>query len=104
MAVARVGDLDLYYELHEGGPGAPAVLVMGLGVDAHGWERQIPALTRDRSVLVLDNRGVSRSAKPRGPYTTAELADDVAGLLDHVKWDRAHVAGLSLGGMISQEI
>ena len=80
------------------------MLVMGLGTDLHGWERQVAALSDGRRVLLLDNRGIGRSEKPAGPYTTAQLADDVAGLLDHVGWGRAHVVGLSLGGMIAQEV
>jgi len=47
---------------------------------------------------------VGRSKKPRGPYTTAEMADDVAGVLDEVGIARAHVVGVSLGGAISQEL
>ncbi len=104
MPRAPVGDVELYYEIHGQGGGLPAVLVMGLGADLHGWERQLGALSGGRRVLVLDNRGIGRSDKPAGPYTTAQLADDVAGLLDHVGWGRAHVVGLSLGGMIAQEL
>jgi pimeloyl-ACP methyl ester carboxylesterase len=105
MPSARVGDNAIYYELHgEKSSATPAVLIMGLGTDAHGWERQVPVLAADRPVLVLDNRGVGRSAKPKGPYTTAELADDVAGVMDAAGVRRAHVVGLSLGGMIAQEV
>jgi 3-oxoadipate enol-lactonase len=77
---------------------------MGLGADLHAWERQLPALTSGRRALVFDNRGIGRSDKPPGPYSTAQLADDLAALLDHVGWPRVHVIGISLGGMISQEL
>lgn len=104
MPLAKVGQHDLYYELHGGGPGEPVVLLMGLGTDAHGWDRQVPELARARRVLVLDNRGVGRSAKPDGPYTTADLADDVVGVMDVAGIARAHLVGLSLGGMIAQQV
>ena len=104
MSIARICPHAIYYELHGGGLGLPAVLVMGLAIDAHGWEKQLPALSQDRPVLVLDNRGVGRSDKPKGPYAVRELALDVLGVMDAAGFERAHVAGLSLGGMIAQEL
>ncbi|HVY49598.1 MAG TPA: alpha/beta fold hydrolase, partial [Minicystis sp.] len=101
MSYARAGDVEIYYELHGprvGAGRAPAVLVMGLGSDANAWEKQIAALAGDRPVLVLDNRGVGRSGKPRGPYSTALLADDLALVMDAAGIQTAHVAGISLGG------
>ncbi len=98
--------MDVYWERHGAAkPGTtPAVLVMGLGTDLHGWERVLPAVAAEREVIVLDNRGVGRSAKPPGPYTTAQLAADVIAVMDAAGLARAHVAGLSLGGMIAQEL
>jgi 3-oxoadipate enol-lactonase len=103
MPQAQVNGVRIYYELHGQGPREPAVLAMGLGTDANGWERVLPALSADRRVLVLDNRGVGRSDKPPGPYTTALLASDLAGVMDDAGIEHAHVAGVSLGGMIVQE-
>ncbi len=108
MAIARVGAHDLFYEIDDEGREQagrlPVVLLMGLGTDSNAWERQVPVLARSRRVLVLDNRGVGRSAKPRGPYTTAELAADALGVMDAAGLDVAHVVGVSLGGAIAQEI
>jgi 3-oxoadipate enol-lactonase len=108
MPHARAGANEIYYEVHEGesapADATPAVLVMGLGSDAHAWEKQLPALTGARRVVVLDNRGVGRSSKPKGPYSTAELAGDVACVLEAAGVERAHVVGMSLGGMIAQEL
>lgn len=104
MPIIDVGDAKIHYEVHEGGPGLPAVLLMGLGTDAHGWERIVPELAPARPVIVLDNRGIGRSSKPRGPYTTAMLAADARAVLRDAGIARAHVAGLSLGGMIAQEL
>ncbi len=102
MPTARVGDIELYYEEH--GQGAPLVLIMGLAADSQAWMFQVPALSRSYRTLVFDNRGVGRSSKPPGPYTTAQMADDTAGLMAACGIDSAHVAGVSLGGMIAQEL
>jgi pimeloyl-ACP methyl ester carboxylesterase len=102
MPKATVGDIELYYEEH--GSGDPLLLIMGLGADANGWMFQTPELAKHYRTIVFDNRGVGRSDKPAGPYTVAQMADDAVGLLDHLGIDRAHVCGISMGGMISQEV
>jgi len=92
----------LYYEMH--GEGAPLILIMGIGYDATLWEmHQIPAFSREFQVIVFDNRDVGRSSQATGPYSIADMADDVAGLLDGLEVGRAHVLGISMGGMIAQE-
>jgi 3-oxoadipate enol-lactonase len=98
-------DITIYYELH-GTPSArlPAVLLMGLGTDLDGWERIVPVLAPHRQLLLLDNRGVGRSSKPKGPYSTALLADDAAQVMTAAGIERAHVVGISLGGAIAQEL
>src|SRR5436190_22870640 len=93
----------IYHE-ERGERGDPLLLVMGLGVDAHGWEFQVPALAARHRVILVDNRGVGRSGKPRGPYTTAMMAEDARAVLDGLGVARAHVVGLSMGGMIAQEL
>src|SRR5262245_40733855 len=103
MPIARSGDVDIYYEVQGSGPGVPAVLIMGLATDMHGWERVVPALD-GRPLVLLDNRGVGRSGKPKGPYTTSLLADDAAAVMEAVGLAQAHVLGTSLGGMIAQEL
>ena len=76
---------------------------MGLGMNATGWWRTIPALSEFR-VIAFDNRGVGRSERPPGPYTAAEMADDAVSVLDSAGVESAHVYGISLGGMIAQEV
>ena len=102
MSIARVGAIDLYYD--EQGSGDPLLLVMGLAADSAAWMFQLPDFARHYRTIVFDNRGVGRSAKPPGPYTIHEMADDTAGLLDVLGIARAHVVGVSMGGMIAQEL
>jgi 3-oxoadipate enol-lactonase len=102
----RTGDLALSVRLHvedTGGDGPPVLLIMGLGMNATGWWRTIPVLSAFR-VIAFDNRGVGRSGRVPGPYTVAEMADDAVSVLDQAGVDRAHVYGISLGGMIAQEV
>ncbi len=102
MSIAKVGPLDLYYEEH--GSGEPILLIMGLAADSTAWMFQVPAFAARYRTVVFDNRGVGRSSKPTGPYTIHEMADDAAGLLDVLDIGRAHVVGVSMGGMIAQEL
>ena len=102
MATAKVGSLELYYEEH--GAGFPLLLIMGLGADSTAWLLQIPDFAKHYRAIAFDNRGVGRSSKPSGPYTIHEMADDAAGLLDQLGIERAHVLGVSMGGMIAQEL
>src|SRR5262245_28600046 len=102
MSLAKVGDVDLYYEEH--GRGFPCLLIMGLAADSTAWMLQVPDFAERYRTIVFDNRGVGRSAKPAGPYTIHEMADDAVGLLDALDIRRAHVVGVSMGGMIAQEL
>lgn len=85
------------------GEGQPLVLVHGLGYARWGWEPVADALAERFQVVVLDNRGIGESEAPAGPYTAAEMADDVVRVLDEAGVERAHIVGTSLGGMIAQE-
>ena len=102
MTMARSGSVQLHWE--STGAGAPVLLVMGLGMTATGWWRTVPVLAESFRVVSFDNRGVGRSARPPGPYTVAQMADDAAAVLDAAGEARAHVYGVSLGGMIAQEL
>ena len=102
MPTTRRDDAELYWE--STGAGAPVLLVMGLGMNATGWWRTIPVLAQRLRVIAFDNRGVGRSSRPPGPYSVPQLAGDAVAVLDAAGVDRAHVYGISLGGMIAQEI
>jgi pimeloyl-ACP methyl ester carboxylesterase len=103
MPVARSGELELHYESTGAGE-APVLLVMGLGMTATGWWRTVPVLAEHLRVLSFDNRGVGRSSQPPGPYTVAQMADDAVAVLDAAGEASAHLYGVSLGGMIAQEV
>jgi 3-oxoadipate enol-lactonase len=103
MAHAVTADgTKLHYE--RTGTGVPVLLVMGLGMNATGWWRTVPVLAERFEVIAFDNRGSGRSDVPDGPYTTELLADDAAAVLDAAGAERAHVYGISLGGMVAQQI
>lgn len=105
--MTRSGTVDangqkLYFEVHGDGP--PLVLVMGIGYDATLWTlAQVPALRDLFQVVIFDNRDAGRSSCASEPYAIADMADDLAGLMDALDITRAHVLGLSMGGMIAQE-
>jgi pimeloyl-ACP methyl ester carboxylesterase len=68
------------------------------------WFRVLPGLSHPRRTIRFDNRGVGRSSVPPTPWTIEEMADDATAVLDAADVDRAHVFGVSLGGLIAQEI
>jgi pimeloyl-ACP methyl ester carboxylesterase len=103
MPTAQREDVTLYYEAH-GAAGDPLLCIMGLGGDLAFWERQIPAFAARHRTLVFDNRGVGKSSKPPGPYSVQLMADDAVAVLDAAGVARAHVLGLSMGGMIAQSL
>jgi pimeloyl-ACP methyl ester carboxylesterase len=77
---------------------------MGLGGDHLFWELNTPAFAERHRTLIFDNRGVGKSDKPPGPYSIRAMADDAAAVLDAAGVGRAHVLGISMGGMIAQEL
>lgn len=80
----RANGQELFYEIHGDGP--PLVLVMGIGYDSSLWTlQQVPVLSTRFRVVLLDNRDAGRSSRADYPYTIADMADDVAGLLDAVQ-------------------
>jgi 3-oxoadipate enol-lactonase len=102
MPFAETGPVKLYYESHGRGPAV--LLVMGLGMTLGGWWRTVPVLARAFRVLTFDNRGIGRSDSPALPYSVAQMADDAIAVLDAAGEQRAHVYGISLGGMVAQEL
>ena len=103
MATFRVGDNELYYE--RSGSGEPLLLIMGMSGTHLTWgEPFLEALRRDFEIAVYDHRGIGRSARTEPPFSIADLADDAAAALDELGWASAHVVGISMGGMVAQEL
>jgi 3-oxoadipate enol-lactonase len=86
------------------GSGDPVLLIMGLGYPSDMWYRLLPALTERHRAIWFDNRGVGRTGVPPGPYPMEMMADDAAAVLDDAGEDSAHVVGVSMGGVIAQEL
>jgi 3-oxoadipate enol-lactonase len=97
----KVGDINIYYEVH--GKGEPLVNIPGAGSTMDGFYRHIPVYARKYRLVAYDPRGAGRSDAPDIPYTTEMMADDLAGLLDAIGIDSAHILGASMGGMIAQQ-
>jgi 3-oxoadipate enol-lactonase len=84
----------------DGPADAPVVVLSNsLGATRAMWDAQVPALAERYRVIGYDVRGHGESPSPPGPYTLDDLADDVVALLDEVGAERAHLVGVSLGGM-----
>jgi len=96
---------DREFLVREAGPaeGTPVVLIHGLAGSSLGeWYRVAPVLAEKHRVILIDHRSHGLSALSRGRYEIAEVADDVAGVLDQIEVARAHVVGYSLGATIAQ--
>ncbi len=122
---APVGNgIELCYQTFGDPDGAPLLLVMGLGGPMTWWDPALCRMLAERGFFVIryDNRDTGRSTRLRGrvtrsallrafagrggrpPYTVSDLAGDAVGLLDHLGLESAHVAGVSMGGMIAQTL
>jgi 3-oxoadipate enol-lactonase len=87
------------------GAGMPLVLIQGTAATHLHWGERLPSrLARSFDVVAYDHRGAGRSDPVTAPFTVADLADDAARLLDVLKWDAAMVFGVSLGGLVAQEL
>lgn len=104
MPQAAINGITLNYEV--AGNGAPLLLIMGLGGTLDGWRKELPFLTDHFQVIYFDNRGVGQTTAPTDftAYSMEHFAADAIGLLDHLGIERAHVWGVSMGGMIAQHV
>lgn len=122
VAEGRGGPFNISWQIHGAGP-IKLIFIMGLGGLKSAWQRQTLHFGHERrdrySVLLIDNRGMGDSDKPLMRYSTSEMARDLAEVLVHVGWlpsfplppesdgrvsRTLHVVGLSMGGMIAQEL
>lgn len=87
----------------EAGSGEPVVLIHGLGGDASFWDDEVAAWSDDFRLLAVDLRGSGLTPSSPATFSIADLADDIAEVLDEASIDRAHVVGFSLGGLVAQQ-
>jgi pimeloyl-ACP methyl ester carboxylesterase len=102
VPIIKANNIDINYKIT--GHGEPLVMIMGLGADQSGWNHQVPFFQKHYQVITFDHRGSGKSDKPKGPYSTKMMADDTIDLMDHLGIEKAHLMGISMGGMIAQEI
>ena len=103
MPVIGVGEIEIDYE--RSGAGPPLLLIMGMsGTALHWGEPFLDALRTDFELIAYDHRGVGASGRLEAPLTILQLAQDAAGLLTVLEIDSAHVLGISMGGMVAQEL
>jgi 3-oxoadipate enol-lactonase len=103
MSLVEVGEIEL--DCERSGSGPPLLMIMGMSGTALSWgEPILEELRRDFEVIVYDHRGVGASTRLEGPITIAEMAADAHGLMRALELDSAHVFGISMGGMVAQEL
>jgi 3-oxoadipate enol-lactonase len=103
MPKLTVGDLGINYEIL--GKGEPLLLIIGLSFNLLDWGTKLPELLAQYyKVILFDNRDAGKTSRSAKPYTIEQMAADTAGLLDALGESKAHVFGVSMGGMIAQHV
>jgi pimeloyl-ACP methyl ester carboxylesterase len=103
MPKLQVGEHELHYE--RSGSGAPLLLIQGMSGTRLTWGEPFLAPLRESfEVIVFDNRGIGLSGPATRPFSIVDLAEDTAALLEQLDLEDAHVVGISMGGMIAQEL
>jgi 3-oxoadipate enol-lactonase len=103
VPLARAGDIELSYE--RGGSGPPLLAIVGMSGTRASWgEAFLGSLREHFEVIVYDHRGTGESSRMEAPFAIADLAADAAGLLDALDLESVHVLGISMGGMVAQEL
>ncbi len=103
MPIAKVGDINIEYYVE--GTGPPLLMIMGWMGSAGFWGKAfLDGLRPHFQTIRISNRGTGLTDKPSGDYSIRTMAEDAAGLLRELGIERAHVLGISMGGMIAQEL
>jgi pimeloyl-ACP methyl ester carboxylesterase len=107
---AATNGIELYYEELDGSPywlepRTPVLFIHGLSTDHTIWEKQVAVFVKERPVVNVDVRGHGRSDKPEGDvYEISHHTQDIIGLLRHLGYPKVHVVGVSMGGMVAQQL
>jgi 3-oxoadipate enol-lactonase len=102
MPLCQVSGASLFYALR--GQGEPVLFLNGLAGDHLYWLGQLRAFGKGHQCLAIDHRDVGQSTYATEPYDIRSLAVDVAALFARLQLSAAHVVGLSMGGMVAQEL
>lgn len=104
VGFARIGDLEVAYHIR--GKGRPLLLLGGIIENMDWWHEEfLSALAKRFRLVLLDNRGAGRTTeRHHGFFTIRRMARDTVGLMDHLGLDEAHVLGVSMGGMVAQQV
>ncbi len=102
MPTTQVGSHITYYDDY--GAGHPVLFISGLASTRLGWWKQIEPFSRKFRVINMDNRDAGDSALGMAPYTIADMSEDTAGVIKNLNPGRTHIIGISMGGMIAQEL
>ena len=103
MSKAKVNDINMYYDVQ--GDGFRLVMIMGILGNANCWDpRMMPVLSDKFKVITFDNRGAGRTDVSDKEFSMRLFAEDTVGLMDMLNIPKAHVLGISMGGMIAQEL
>lgn len=102
MPTITTNGTNIYFE--ERGSGEPLLLVMGITAPGSVWEKHVAHWAKSFRCILVDNRGVGKSDKPAGPYTSLQMAQDCIGVLDHLGLGAVKVAGVSMGSIIAQQM
>jgi 3-oxoadipate enol-lactonase len=103
MPFVQLGKLRIHYQ--RAGQGRRLLFISGTGADLRVKPGVFESpLGKSFDLLAYDQRGLGQTDKPAGPYSMGDYADDAAGLLDAIGWERADVLGVSFGGMVAQEL
>ena len=103
MPTVKVNDIQIYYEVH--GEGFPLIMIMGLSANVDWWDpRMIQKLSKNFKLVMFDNMGAGRTDVSDRRYTIKSFAEDTIGLMNILGISRAHIIGVSMGGMIAQEL
>ncbi|EUB99007.1 3-oxoadipate enol-lactonase [Rhizobium sp. CF080] len=103
MQFVHINDIVIHYDIQRADDGKPVIVfINSLGTDSRIWHHELPKLAEDYTILTYDKRGHGLSGLGSPPYSIADHAADLAGLLDHLQLSQVIVCGLSVGGLIAQ--
>jgi len=102
MPFFNIDDSKIYYEVH--GSGQPVLMIAGMASDSKSWQFILSQMSKQYQLILFDNRGCGRTETVKSTYDLKDMARDGIALLDFLEYDKVHLIGHSMGGMIAQEM